>query len=619
MIWKLALLSASTLGYVLFLTLRCGQRALVAPFLTICLIVVGLYGFALFGQLALGVQCVAGAGVVLGIYAVITGKQALAAHFSIKKTWVYLLFLVPFVLLFQAIAHDFMFLIWDELSFWARSQRLIFDSNALIQAHSPISFKNYPPGQQLFQYYVTVMTGWSEKKILFAQNVFILSGVLAVVATFVKKEGPALLTFVAALTLIYFFRADYVTIYSDSLVAIFFAVGLAFAGRESESAQDDLSLLLVLSAFVLIKEVAVIFTAVVLTVYIIKRFLSQKQPLPSYGSRFIKAGVAAAIVALPVLFVWLSWRWYVSTLAIEPNGMPALSLSSYGQEALRPRLDKTVAKFFEALKQPGYFESRPVMFGVKLSLVQLFVWLMALGLLVIAWSPRDRRLKALLILFTIAAGAVAYHVFLLWTYLVYFTEYEGVRLASFERYSWTYMLAWALVLVCQLGRGRPQSKGLAQWIAPALLVSVALYLVPAKFYADLESIQSEPNALAQKKKATALAEQVKKHIKTGEKVYFIAQNTNGYEKHMFDYAMIPYLPNNCWSVGAKYSEADVWSCNQPLEQLISGYDYLAIYNADQRFWNDNARLFSKNGQYSQSGVYKIISREGKIVALEPVN
>ena len=619
MIWKLALLSASTLGYVLFLTLRCGQRALVAPFLTICLIVVGLYGFALVGQLALGVQFVAGAGLVSGIYAAITGKDALAVRFSTKKTWLYLLFLMPFVLLYQAIANDFMFLIWDELSFWARSQRLMFDSNALIQAQSPISFKNYPPGQQLFQYYVTVMAGWSEKKILFAQDVFILSGVLAVVATLVKKEGPALLTFVAALTLIYFFHADYVTIYSDSLVAIFFAVGLALAAKESESAQDDLSLLLVLSAFVLIKEVAVIFTAIVLTVYVLKRFMSQKQPLQSFWSRLKTAGAAVALIALPVVLVWFSWRWYVSTLAIEPNGMPALSLSSYGQEALRPRLEKTVAKLLEALKQPGYFESRPVALGVKLSLIQLFAWLTALGFLLIAWVPNGQRRQALLVLLTIIAGAVAYHVFLLWTYLVYFTEYEGVRLASFDRYSWTYMLAWALLLVCQLGRGRAQTTGPMRCIAPALLVAVALYLVPSKFYTDLKSIQSEPTALAQKKKAIALAEQVKKHIKVGEKVYFIAQNTNGYEKHMFDYAMIPFLPNNCWSVGAKYSEADVWSCNQPLEQLINGYDYLAIYNADQRFWNDNAGLFPVNGQSPQQGVYKIISREGKVVALEFLN
>jgi hypothetical protein len=619
MIWKLALLSASTLGYVLFLTLRCGQRALVAPFLTICLIVVGLYGFALVGQLALGVQCVVGAGIVSGIYAVITGKEAFASRFSIKKTGLYLIFLVPFVLVFQAIANDFMFLVWDELSFWARSQRLIFDSNALIQAQSPISFKNYPPGQQLFQYYVTVMAGWSEKKILFAQDVFILSGVLAAVATVVKKEGPALLTFIAALTLIYFFRADYVTIYSDSLVAIFFAVGLALAANESEQAQDNLSLLLVLSAFVLIKEVAVIFTVIVLTVYVLKRFMSHEQPLQSYWSRTKTTGLAIVMMALPIVFVWLSWSWYVSTLAIEPNGMPALSISSYGQEALRPRLDKTVAKFLEALKQPGYFESRPATFGFKLSLIQLFAWLAALGCLLIILSPQGQRRKASLILLTIAAGAVAYHAFLLWTYLVYFTEYEGVRLASFERYSWTYMLAWALLVVCLLGRGRPQTNGPKQWLAPALLVTVALYLVPGKFYADLKGIQSEPNALAQKKKAIALAGQVKKHIKPGEKVYFIAQNTNGYEKHMFDYAMIPFLPNNCWSVGAKYSEADVWSCNQPLEQLINGYDYLAIYNADQRFWNDNARLFLTTGQNSQQGVYKIISREGRVVALEPVN
>ena len=619
MIWKLAVLTASMLGYVLFLTLRCGQRALVTPFVTVCLIVVGLYGFALFGQLALGVYFVVGTGLVSGVYAVIAGKEALVAGFSLPKIWLYPLFLVPFVLLYQAIANDFMFLIWDELSFWARSQRLIFDSNALIQAHSPISFKNYPPGQQLFQYFVTVMAGWSEKKILFAQNVFILSGVLAVVATVVKKEGPALLTFVAALTLIHFFHADYVTIYSDSLVAIFFAVGLALATQERESAQDVTSLLLVLSAFVLIKEVAVIFIAIILIVYALNRFMSQKQPWPSLRSCLSQVGGLVVMLSVPVVVVWLSWRGYVSTLAIESNGMPALSLGSYGQEAMRPRLDKTLAKFFEALKQPGYFESRPVMLGVKLSLLQLFAWLTALGFLLVVCSPQGQRRKGLLVLLTIVAGAVAYHLFLLWTYLVYFTEYEGVRLSSFERYSWTYMLAWALWLVCQLGCVKAQAKGVIQWLAPALLVVVALYLVPSKFYADLNVIQSEPNALAQKKKAIALAEHVKKHIKTGQKVYFIAQNTNGYEKHLFDYAMIPFLPNNCWSVGVKFSEADVWTCNQPLEQLLAGYDYLAIYNADQRFWKDNAGLFSAKGQQSQQSVYKIISREGKVVALEAIN
>ena len=619
MIWKLSLLTASMLGFLLYLTLRCQRSVLVAPFLTICLVVLGLYGFALFGQLALGVWVVIFVGIVSGGYAIAGGRAAFTALLTDKKLWLFPLFVVPFILLYVAIANDFMFLIWDELSFWARSQRLIFDSNALIQSSSPISFKNYPPGQQLFQYFVTVMAGWSEKNILFAQNVFILSGLMALVGTVVKKAAPAFMMFIASLTLIYFFHADYVTIYSDSLVSIFFAVGLGLALKEKETLQDDLSLLIVLCAAVLIKEIAVIFTAIVLVTYALKLFFDQNQSSRFFWGRLKTATLSVVMMAVPVLIVLMTWRWYVGTLMIEPNGVPPLSIMNYSQEALRPRLDKTVSRLLEAIKQSGYFESRHVTLGLKLSLIQLFAWLSALGVLLIALSPRAKRPQALLILLTVILGAVAYHLFLLWTYLVYFTEYEGVRLASFERYSWTYMLAWSLLLLCQLGRGRAVSQNPVTFIVPALIVALSLYLVPLKFFADFTRIQSEPVALAQKKKAVDLAEQVKKHIKPGEKVYFIAQNTNGYEKHMFDYAMIPYWPNNCWSVGAKYHEGDVWSCQQPLSQLISGFNYLAIYNADQRFWADNADLLPDVGQRRQQGVYKIISRDGKVVALEPVN
>jgi len=622
MTWKLFSLIISTLGFGLFLTLQCQVRLLVAPFLTICLIVLTLYMFALCGILSFGVWIVVIAGIASGLYVLFSQKAQLTeikAKFKITDLF-YVLFLIPFVLLYLAIANDFMFLIWDELSFWARSQRLMFDTNALIQANSPISFKNYPPGQQLFQYFLTVMIGWSEKNILFAQDVFLLSGLMALVGIFFKKLFPALLMFIASLTVIYFFHADYVTIYSDSLISIFFVVGLALACNAGNGSKVNWVLMLVLSVFVLIKEVAVIFVVIVLAVYTVSLLLSQYQSGVMIKSKLSSTAFSVFLVVLPVALVFVSWRWYVGTLLIEPNGVPPLSISSYGQEALRPRLDKTIAKMLEAIKKPGYFSSRSLSVGlIDLSLIQLFAWLSALGVIIVAVAQKGQRLKYFVILFLIAAGAVAYHLFLLWTYLFYFTEYEGVRLASFDRYSWTYMLSWTLLAVSLLTTRLNMSKIKMALVFPVLLVMAALYWVPNKFYADFTGIRSEPVALGQKKKVIALADQVKKYIKPGERVYFIAQNTNGYEKHMFDYEMIPFLPNNCWSVGAKYNEGDVWSCDRPLEELISGYDYLAIYNADQRFWDDNAGLFPVNRKNSQQGIYKIISRDGKVAALQSVN
>jgi hypothetical protein len=69
--------------------------------------------------------------------------------------------------------------------------------------------------------------------------------------------------------------------------------------------------------------------------------------------------------------------------------------------------------------------------------------------------------------------------------------------------------------------------------------------------------------------------------------------------------MLPNPPNDCWSIGEKYNEDDVWTCHQPLGYLIKDYAYLAIYQADERFWHDNAGLFEVDGRDKPRGVYRI--------------
>jgi hypothetical protein len=100
---------------------------------------------------------------------------------------------------------------------------------------------------------------------------------------------------------------------------------------------------------------------------------------------------------------------------------------------------------------------------------------------------------------------------------------------------------------------------------------------------------------------------VKKHIAKDEKVYFIAQNTNGLERAVFTYAMLPFTSSMewCWSLGQKYFEGDVWTCNTSLESVLKGYTYLALYSADEQFWKNNGTLFDPSVIGAKSGVFKI--------------
>jgi hypothetical protein len=272
---------------------------------------------------------------------------------------------------------------------------------------------------------------------------------------------------------------------------------------------------------------------------------------------------------------------------------------------------------FQTFK-PDYFSGSFGSQSFNLSLAGVVAAIVVIGALAVALTHSSRRITMLLSVGGMFAGAIGYLLLLLWLYLTYFTEYEGTRLASFDRYSMTYLLAWGLasyaLLIAIISRFAPRYL-----IAmPLLGLSLAFAFAPAKFYTDARRTPIDQASFEKKKKAQALADEVRKHIKPGEKVYFIAQNTNGYERHLFDYAMLPYPPVDCWSIGKKYDAGDVWSCDRPLGFFLQGYAYVAIYHADERFWTENAALFAPEGRGKESGVYKVTQpRQGTILLTPP--
>ncbi len=42
--------------------------------------------------------------------------------------------------------------------------------------------------------------------------------------------------------------------------------------------------------------------------------------------------------------------------------------------------------------------------------------------------------------------------------------------------------------------------------------------------------------------------------------------------------------NGSWSVGSKYGQSDLYTCDQLLKDLLKGYDYLALFKSDKKFW-----------------------------------
>ena len=204
---KTLLLILSFAGYLTYLSRRVGLSIAQAPFIFCCLICIFLYSFAIVDELVLGAYFAFILG--LALLVISTYNKSLQTHLLKSFNCSCVIYIVPYGLLFIAISQGFKFLGWDEFSFWALSQKIIFDTGALYKENSPISYKFYPPAQQLFQYYLTKMTFWSEKNVLFAQIFWVLSGLMCVAGTLINKSLYAAITFLFSCAFLYYFNFSF--------------------------------------------------------------------------------------------------------------------------------------------------------------------------------------------------------------------------------------------------------------------------------------------------------------------------------------------------------------------------------------------------------------------------
>jgi hypothetical protein len=195
--------------------------------------------------------------------------------------------------------------------------------------------------------------------------------------------------------------------------------------------------------------------------------------------------------------------------------------------------------------------------------------------------------------------------------MFFFGEYEGVRSAALVRYSSSFLMAWAL-FVFGLATVRISTMKVRVIVYP--MVAVALFFVaPASFLNDLKRIESNPTKLAARLDVEKVSPSVLEKVGLDKKTYFIYQKSDGFEKYIFSYLILPLTSNwACPSLGAPYYDGDVWTCPIRLPDALKGYDFLAIGNGDAHFWDENAKYLAPDSIPSRQGLYKIKFEEGNL-------
>ena len=254
---------------------------------------------------------------------------------------------------------------------------------------------------------------------------------------------------------------------------------------------------------------------------------------------------------------------------------------------------------------------------LHISLFSIMAILVILHLVIIRLQSKSARRDYIFLGVFMTIMALCYQFFLLTLYVTFYGQYESERMAGLVRYTVPFIFAWTIVVFNLL----IQTISDLRWHRTFLILvfSGTLLVAPNSLMNDLKEINPDPLKLKSRLGVESLIPRVQNIVAPGDSIYFIFQDSSGFEKHIFSYLMLPNKTNVlCYSVGAPYGKKDVWTCDEPLDELLKGYDYLVLGNADDIFWEINTVFF--NGQFNRTldKIYTVSFEKGRLI-LSPVN
>ena len=590
-------------------------------FIGVQLFIFVLYLSALFEILLPGLLLAEISGLAFLVFFLIRKQSRL----TLRNSLYVLGYTIPFLIFTRAVPKDFKFTMSDEFPSWAANVKTMFAENSLGGISSATRgiadgfYQSYPPFQQLFQYSYLKAQNWSEANVQIAQNILVLTCLLGVVAMI--SEKAKYLTFplwISSIALYYLFGFTFSNLLADGLMAVQFAAAIAISTLDRRDFRVYVMWGIVTFNLILIKPTGFIF-ALCATVFAIamllvnnysesRNKLDKKQPLQVSVIKF-------SLIAAPPFASYLSWQIHLRSISKNP-GVEGASISSIGTPEFRERFTSTLSSyaknFFGSLHGPdnlaGVTLATPKIVEIlHISLFSVLV-ILCLSQFFFAFAEKSKsRNKQITISFVFVFLAIFYQIFLIFLYLFFFGEYEGVRSGALVRYSSSFILAWAIFVLGRLFVYLAQLK-LKAILIPLVTFSI-MFVTPGAFANDIRKIESNPIKLEARLDVEKVTPLVTRYVKPDQKVYFIYQRSDGFEKYIFSYLVLPIYSNwACPSLGNPYYEGDVWTCNLALEEAIKGYDFLAVGNGDDLFWAKNSKFLAPGSLESRQGLYRIIKR-----------
>lgn len=258
--------------------------------------------------------------------------------------------------------------------------------------------------------------------------------------------------------------------------------------------------------------------------------------------------------------------------------------------------------------------------GVPVLTILVLAFLFLLSVLIFRLYEKDQPAKSLAyksIIFSLFLLTIVYIVGMCVMYMYKFSEYEAIRLASFDRYLGILLYTiWIFVFFSFVASFRFNSLDKAA--TPLALLCIVLLFVNVdsyKNYLSRSHVRASQEAMFT---YDSVSFKIDHLTEAGSKIFIISQENTGIDNLIMNYMLMPRHVNDdiSSSIGIPFYDGDIWTAQIDvytwLDILKSNYDYVALLKTNDYFVDCFSEAFYDPELISDHTVFKVDKSNGML-------
>jgi len=541
------------------------------------------------------------------------------------------------------INYDRLFFHWDEFSHWGIVVKSMYSFDALGSYNKArLMYSAYLPGMSLISYFFCrPFSVFTEYPAYMAQNLLFFS----IIGVFFKKYDFKNLLFLMSSLLIPLLMdsAFYSSLYVDCMLGVLF--GSIFLFHHHFDFPDSTFSVIILSLsaalLTLTKDMGVIFAGIAIMIVIIDTLMFKKDELNLLNKHKTLNWKKVLILLIPIFSVLLTrivWMLHlkianVKNIVIESAPTDFTEVLSKG---ISPYNKGILRSFLHALKE------RPVL-PLQLSMLDILPTLL-IAIIVLVLILRVKNIRRIRLFFTFSGIIIGYFIYSFFM-AVYYSfiapSYVALILSSYERYMFSYLLGIFFVFLLFLIKKttwvwenenmKSVAKQFIMSISAIILFLIFNFLVThtrdSLETEILDARDSVQTTIEQRRKYNNILVWSKYLKNEKYNTYIVSQQDRGFNMLMISYVLYPSkvewkgIYNFSVATEPYYPELnDPWTMiitSNDWEKYVldNNYDFLFLFEYDEKFSNNYGKYFDKLGN---NALYEVTLSNNSELVLKSV-